>query len=68
MTNYGVLGTGVVGRTFAAKLSELGHEVRMGTRDVDAAKTSRPPRTGPTSPRLPSGLRNTPPISPHSPR
>ena len=31
-----VLGTGMVGRTLAARLSELGHEVTVGTRDVDA--------------------------------
>jgi predicted dinucleotide-binding enzyme len=47
MTNYGVLGTGVVGRTFAAKLSELGHEVSMGTRDVEAVKTRRAPADRP---------------------
>jgi predicted dinucleotide-binding enzyme len=29
---YGILGTGVVGRTLAAKLAELGHEVMLGTR------------------------------------
>ena len=28
-----VLGTGTVGRTIAARLSELGHEVTVGTRD-----------------------------------
>ncbi|PKQ23262.1 MAG: NADP oxidoreductase [Actinobacteria bacterium HGW-Actinobacteria-5] len=28
-----VLGTGMVGRTISARLSELGHEVRVGTRD-----------------------------------
>lgn len=32
----GVLGTGVVGRTLAAKLAELGHEPAIGTRDVKA--------------------------------
>lgn len=31
--NIGVLGTGVVGQTIAAKLSELGHQVTIGTRD-----------------------------------
>lgn len=31
-----VLGTGTVGRTLAAKLSELGHEVVVGTRDPQA--------------------------------
>jgi predicted dinucleotide-binding enzyme len=30
----GVLGTGVVGRTLAGKLVELGHEVRMGSRQA----------------------------------
>ena len=30
-----VLGTGIVGRTLAARLAELGHEVVIGTRDVD---------------------------------
>jgi 8-hydroxy-5-deazaflavin:NADPH oxidoreductase len=29
-----VLGTGVVGRTLAGRLAELGHEVTVGTRDV----------------------------------
>lgn len=29
-----VLGTGIVGQTLSAKLSELGHDVVMGTRDV----------------------------------
>ncbi len=33
----GVLGTGVVGQTLAAKISSLGQEVMMGTRDVQAA-------------------------------
>ena len=32
MTSYGVLGTGVVGRTLAARLVELGHDVRVGSR------------------------------------
>ena len=31
----GVLGTGVVGQAIAGKLSELGHEVVVGTRDPD---------------------------------
>lgn len=33
---YTVLGTGVVGRTMAAKLASLGHEVVVGTRDPEA--------------------------------
>ena len=32
--NIGVLGTGIVGPTIAAKLAALGHEVAIGTRDV----------------------------------
>lgn len=32
-----VLGTGVVGQTIAAKLEELGHDVTVGTRDVEGA-------------------------------
>ena len=31
-----VLGTGMVGRALAGRLAELGHEVAVGTRDVDA--------------------------------
>ncbi len=30
----GIMGTGIVGRTHAEKLSELGHQVMIGTRDV----------------------------------
>jgi hypothetical protein len=32
---YGVLGTGTVGRVIGSRLAELGHEVTIGTRDVD---------------------------------
>ncbi|WP_052569391.1 NAD(P)-binding domain-containing protein [Ktedonobacter racemifer] len=31
---FGVLGTGIVGRTLATKLAECNHEVMLGTRDV----------------------------------
>lgn len=31
-----VIGTGTVGRTFASRLSDLGHDVTVGTRDVAA--------------------------------
>lgn len=34
-----ILGTGVVGRTHAARLSELGHEVILGTQDVERTRT-----------------------------
>lgn len=36
--NIAVLGTGVVGRTIATKLVELGHSVRMGARSADNPK------------------------------
>jgi predicted dinucleotide-binding enzyme len=39
----GILGTGIVGRTLAGKLSELDHEVAIGTRDVDALMARREP-------------------------
>ena len=32
----GVLGTGIVGRTLAEGLARIGHDVTIGTRDVDA--------------------------------
>jgi len=32
-----VLGTGIVGRTLAGRLAELGHEAAIGTRDVQSA-------------------------------
>ena len=32
----GVMGTGTVGRVIGARFSELGHDVAIGTRDVDA--------------------------------
>jgi predicted dinucleotide-binding enzyme len=34
-----VLGTGIVGRTIAGKLAQLGHEVAIGTRDVERTRT-----------------------------
>lgn len=33
-----ILGTGTVGRTLAGRLAELGHDVRMGTRDPGATR------------------------------
>ena len=33
---FGVFGTGTVGRVIGARLTELGHEVTIGTRDTDA--------------------------------
>src|SRR5438067_12287145 len=46
----GVLGTGMVGQAWSEKLSALGHEVVIGTRDVDAALSrTEPPRPGMSS-------------------
>jgi predicted dinucleotide-binding enzyme len=36
--HHAVLGTGMVGRTIAARLVELGHDVRIGTRDPEATR------------------------------
>ena len=38
-----VLGTGVVGRTIAVRLLDLGHEIAIGTRDVDATMARTEP-------------------------
>ena len=37
--NIAVLGTGTVGQTLSARLVELGHAVRMGTRNIAEAQT-----------------------------
>jgi predicted dinucleotide-binding enzyme len=41
----GVLGTGTVGRTMAARLAELGHEVTVGTRDAASTLARSEPDT-----------------------
>jgi hypothetical protein len=44
---YAVLGTGIVGRTLAARLDALGHEVVVGTRDAAATRArTEPDRMG----------------------
>jgi 8-hydroxy-5-deazaflavin:NADPH oxidoreductase len=40
MARFGVLGTGTVGTTIATKLVELGHEVRMGSRESGGKRAS----------------------------
>jgi len=40
----GILGTGSVGKTIAARLAELGHEVTMGTRDPALTIANTPAR------------------------
>jgi len=47
----GVLGTGIVGQTIAAKLSDLGHAVVIGTRDVAETRA-----------RTKEGMYGTPPV------
>jgi len=42
--NIAVLGTGMVGRTIAAKLTTLGHDVALGTRDPDTSLARIPPQ------------------------
>ena len=45
--NTAVLGTGMVGRTIAARLAELGHTVTIGTRDPEATLArTEPDATG----------------------
>jgi len=39
----GILGTGMVGQTLAGRLSELGHDVMVGTRDVSATLANTKP-------------------------
>jgi 8-hydroxy-5-deazaflavin:NADPH oxidoreductase len=41
-----VLGTGVVGRSHAARLAELGHEVFIGTKDVTQTLEDQPDQMG----------------------
>ncbi|WP_328838422.1 NADPH-dependent F420 reductase [Streptomyces europaeiscabiei] len=41
--HYAVLGTGIVGRTIAAKLASLGHKVVIGTRDPAATRARTEP-------------------------
>ncbi|MEA2058924.1 MAG: NAD(P)-binding domain-containing protein [Actinomycetota bacterium] len=43
--NIAVLGTGPVGQTLSAKLADLGHDVTIGTRDVDATMARTEPDT-----------------------
>ena len=40
---FGILGTGVVGRTLAGRLDGLGHEVMVGTRDPEATMSRSEP-------------------------
>ena len=47
---YAVLGTGVVGRTLATALVDLGHEVVIGTRDPQATLARTEPSAMGTSP------------------
>jgi 8-hydroxy-5-deazaflavin:NADPH oxidoreductase len=40
---FGILGTGVVGKTIAARLDGMGHEVMVGTRDPEATMSRSEP-------------------------
>ena len=48
--NIGILGTGNVGRTLAAKLVEKGHQVMLGTRDPAEKEKSAPQGQGQSFP------------------
>jgi predicted dinucleotide-binding enzyme len=41
--NIGILGAGMVGQTLSGKLAELGHNVMVGTRDVDQTLANATP-------------------------
>jgi ketopantoate reductase len=56
---FAVFGTGMVGQVLAGKLSELGHEVTVGTRDVEATSARTEPGPWETH-RSHSGGRPTP--------
>ena len=44
---FGILGTGVVGKTIAARLADLGHEVMIGTREpAETLSRTEPDRYG----------------------
>ncbi len=58
----GVIGTGTVGRTIAAKLADLGHDVVMGTRDV-AETLSRTKSDSMGNPPLASWRKDHPAVS-----
>ncbi len=55
----GVLGSGMVGQTISAKLAELGHDVRIGTRDV-AVLMARMTSDEPGTPAFPGWLAQHP--------
>jgi 8-hydroxy-5-deazaflavin:NADPH oxidoreductase len=42
---FGILGTGVVGRTIAARLDDIGHEVMVGTRNPEGTASRAEPDT-----------------------
>ncbi len=47
MMKIGILGTGMVGRTLAAKLTQLNHEIMLGTHDVaETLARNQPDRMG----------------------
>ncbi len=48
--NIAVLGTGMVGRTIAGRLQELGHTVTVGTRDPQATLARSEPDAMGTAP------------------
>lgn len=60
--NIGIFGTGVVGRTLAAKLNTKGHDVMIGTRVVEATM-ARPAATGSSARPFSEWLKDNPSIA-----
>jgi lactate dehydrogenase-like 2-hydroxyacid dehydrogenase len=56
---FGILGTGVVGRTIAARLDGMGLEAMVGTRDPEETTSRTEPDTY-GNPHSAFGKRNTP--------
>jgi 8-hydroxy-5-deazaflavin:NADPH oxidoreductase len=55
----GILGTGMVGQTLGTRLTHLGHEVRMGSRDAGNEKARKwVMHTGPRASQLKTPMFN----------
>ena len=55
---FGILGTGVVGKTIAARLDAMGHDVVVGTRNPEKTLSRTAPTNTATLPSAP-GSRST---------
>ena len=57
---FSILGTGVVGKTIAARLAGLGHEVMVGTRDPQQTLSRADPDQNMAVPHSVPGSGSTP--------